>query len=145
MTFEDVEDKIIAEIKAKMGYVRTIETYAGQLEGEIAKIPAKFPAAFVVYGGSSLEWIDGPNHNDKPKFKVLVAAKDLRGQKSARKDDNKGCYRMINDVLTHLTNQTFGLAMEKLTPVSVMPVFITKTIAVYGIDFETNFDTTFSW
>jgi phage gp37-like protein len=141
--FDQVEDKIINEIQTTMSYVDTVDTYAGQLEGDIEKLPMKFPAVLVVYGGSKLSWVDGTVHNDKPIFKVLVAAKDLRGNEKARKK-TYGCYRMLRDVLTNLTNKTFGLDIEKLVPVSVRLVFVSKSITVYGIDFETNFDTDFS-
>jgi len=145
MTFEDIEDKIITEIKTRMPYVRTVETYAGQLEQNIDSLTIPFPAAFVVYGGSALKWVDGPNHNEASSFSVFVAAKNLRGQSAARKDDTAGCYKMITDVLTYLTNQSFGLGMEKLTPVKVSLLYISQTVAIYSIDFETNFDTTFNW
>ena len=143
MTFKDIEDKIITELNT-LSYVKTVETYAGQLEEEIEKALIQFPAMFVVYAGSEYAWVDGPNHNEICEFSILVAAKNLRGQESARKDDY-GCYQMIYDVLAKLTNRTFGLEIEKLSPLRVTLVFISKTVAIYGIDFQTNFDTTFNW
>src|SRR4030067_3517742 len=138
MTFEDIEDKIITELKTQLTYVKTIETYAGQLEQEIEKLPIIFPALFVAYAGSNYEWVDGPNHNETCEFSILAAAKNLRGQASARKDDY-GCYQMITDVLAKLTNNKFGLEIEKLKPLRVTLVFISKSVAIYGIDFQTNF------
>ncbi len=144
MTFEDIEDKIIAEVKTEMTYVKTVETYAGQLDQEIEKLPIIFPAIFVAYAGSTYEWVDGPNHNEICEFSILVAAKNLRGKEAIRKDDS-GCYQMITDVLLKLTNKTFGLQIEKLKPLRVTLIFISKSTAIYGIDFQTNFDTTFNW
>lgn len=144
MNFEDIEDKIIEEIKGNMLYVKTVETYAGQLEQEIKKLPIIFPAVFVAYAGSTLVWVDGPNHNEICEFSILVAAKNLRGSKAVRKDDY-GCYQMIVDVLTYLTNKKFDLDIEKLRPLRVSMIYISKSVAIYGIDFQTNFDTTFSW
>jgi phage gp37-like protein len=144
MNFEDIEDKIINEIKTQITSFKTIETYAGQLEQDLDMLPIQFPAAYVVYGGSDYEWIDGPNHNETCTFSILVAAKSLRGQKSVRKDDN-GAYQMVNLILQALINKNFGLSMERLKPVKVSLVFISKTAAIYGVDFQTNFDTTFNW
>ncbi len=143
MTFEDIEDKIIAEIKDNVTYVKTIETYAGQLEQNIKQLTIPLPAAFIVYGGSTFTWIDGPNHNEEVVFSVLVASKNVRGEKRARKAAY-GCYQMINDVLVVLTNQTFDLQIEKLVPIRTSLVHVSKTIVIYGIDFKTNFDTTFN-
>lgn len=142
MDFESIEDGIIAELKSKLPYVRSVEPYAGQLEADIEKLPISFPAIFVAYGESALEWVDGPNFNEVPRFSVLVAAKNLKGNKAVRKDDG-GCYQMIKDVLKTLTNNKLNLEMEKLQPVRVSLVFISKSIAIYGVDFQTNFDTTY--
>ncbi|MFZ5998054.1 MAG: phage protein Gp37, partial [Nitrospirota bacterium] len=71
MTFEDIEDKIIADLKTLA--FKTVETYAGQLEQDIESLPIMFPAAYVIYGGSDFEWVDGPNHNESCEFTVLIA------------------------------------------------------------------------
>ena len=142
MNFEQVEDAIISRSKDQLAYVRTCETWAGQLEGEIDKLTINYPAVFVSYGGSKLEWIDNINFNEAVEFDILVAAKNLRGQEAARKDE-QGCYQMIMDILTALTNQTLDLDIERLRPVSVDMIGVTKTVAIYGIKFQTNFDNTY--
>ncbi|RJQ22030.1 MAG: DUF1834 family protein [Nitrospiraceae bacterium] len=144
MTHNDIEDKIITEIKTNMTYVRTVETYAGQLEGKIEEMAITFPAAYVVYAGSSFEWVDGPNYNEICEFSVLVCAKNLKGNAAMRKDTH-GCYEMIADIKTNLINKTFGLAMEKLKILRVSLIYISQSVTIYGIDFQTNFDTTFNW
>ncbi len=144
MNFEDVEDKVLDELKGQITYAKTIGTYAGQLAEDIEEALGIFPAIFIVYAGSDLEWVDGPNYNEKCIFTVFVAAKNLRGQVTTRKGDH-GCYEMIKDVLATLTNKTFGLEMERLTPLKVENIYISKTMAAYGIDFQTKFDTTYSW
>jgi len=142
MDFEQIEDKIIDEIKSALTYVRTIETYAGQLEADIEKLPVNFPAVYVVYAGSALDWVDALNFSEAAEFSVLVCAKDVRGHKEARKG-TAGCYQMIRDVLSALTNNSLGLDIEKMQPVRAALVYITKSTAVYGIDFKTNFDNTY--
>ena len=97
----------------------------------------------MAYGGSTLNWVDGRSFNDAPEFSVIVAAKHMRGSDDLRKGDH-GCYGMIKDVLAALANERLGLeAMEPMKPVKVSLIFITKTMAAYGVDFETNFDTNF--
>ena len=143
MTFEIIEDKIIEKLK-ELPALKTCETYAGQMEGEIERLPVRFPAVFVVYGGSSFEWVDGPNHREIVDFSVMACAKDLRGNEAMRKEEG-GAYGLVNDVLEKLTNEDFGLDIERLRPVKVSLVFISKIMAVYGIDFQTGFDREFEW
>jgi len=142
--FETIEDKIIAELNSYIPYVETVDSYAGQLDQDLKSMPMKLPAIFVSYGGSTFEWIDGPNHRETVDFSILVAAKNARGEKSARKAAY-GCYQMINDVLVVLTNMDFGLDIEKLVPKRTSLIFAGRTIVVYGIDFQASFDTTFNW
>jgi phage gp37-like protein len=144
MNFETIEDKIIEKLKAGLPHLKTCETYAGQMEGEIERMPVRFPAVYVVYGGSTFEEIDGPNHREIVGFSIMACAKDLRGNEAIRKEEG-GAYGLVNDVLEKLTNENFGLDIEKLRPVKVSLVFISKIMAVYGIDFQTGFDKEFEW
>lgn len=140
--FEQVEDAIIAQLKKEMNYLKTVKTYAGELEeSDVRKMVTDFPAAFVIYRGGPETWIDGRTFNEKPTFAVLFASKHVGGQEKVRKDKVKGCYRLLKDGKTALTNKTFGIDMERLAPVRKYLVFTSKIFAVYGIDFETNFDT----
>jgi phage gp37-like protein len=139
MDFEQIEDAIINELKTNIAYLKTVETYAGQLEGSLERLPVGFPAVFVVYSGSGYSAVDGMYHEEKVEFSVLVAARDLKGGEAARKDAH-GAYGIVKDVLAVLTNKTFGLDMERLRPVRTQLVFANRTVAVYGIDFRTGFD-----
>jgi phage gp37-like protein len=141
MDFENIEDKIIETLRAEVGDLRTVETYAGQLEGEIEKLVVRFPAAFVAYGGSTFEWVDGPNHRETAEFSVLVAAKSLR----SAADSFASAKGLVKAALAALTNEDFGLDMEKLRLLRTTLVFTNKSITVYGLDFQTSFDTTYNW
>ena len=144
MDFTDIEDAIKTRIRSRMAYAKSVETYAGELEGEIGELATPFPAIFVAYKGSDYDWVDGRTMRDTPRFSVMAAASDLRGSEDLRKGTH-GCYRMIKDILAALANDRLGLpAMEPLRPVKVSLLFITRTMAAYSIDFVTGFDTDFS-
>lgn len=147
MDFEQIEDRIIETLRTEVSSLRTVETYAGQLEEEIAKLPVRFPAAFVLYGGSTFGRVDGPTLQETVEFSVMVAAKNLRGGEEARKGGGAeyGAYGLVKDVLGALANEDFGLDMERLRPLRVSPVFIGKTMGVYGIDFQGSFDSVHEW
>lgn len=144
MEFEQIEDRIIEELKKRVSYLETVETYAGQLQGEIASLPVKLPAAFVIYGGSEFEPVDGPNHREQPTFSVALCASNLRGRAEGRKDD-KGAYDLVKDALRALTNKDFGLDIERLRPVRVQLLIANETMTMYGIDLMAGFDTTYEW
>ena len=138
MDFTDIEDRIKGRIRTSMPYMKLVETYSGQLGEDLEKLPM-FPVVFVAYGGSAYEWVDGRSFNDAPTFSIVVAARDLRGSKELREGEY-GCYRMIKDVLSAITNQTFGLDMWPLKPVRTSLLFISKTMAAYSVEFKTSFD-----
>lgn len=143
MTFEEVEDAIIERLKERINYLRSCETYAGQIEGNIDTLVINYPAAFVSYGGSEFEWLDEINVSEAAEFNVMVCARNQRGQAAVRKE-GQGCYQMIADVLRALTNQRLGLEIELLHPARVELVYISKTMAIYNINFQTSFDNTYA-
>ena len=142
MIFEEIEDAITAKLKTVQG-IKTVETYAGQLEDEIERLPVRFPAVYIVYGGSAFEAIDGPNYRENVEFNILVCGKNLRGQADSRKSE-LGAYKILTNVLEALVNEDFDIEIEQLCPVSVKLVAVTKGIAIYGIDFKTGFDKTYN-
>lgn len=143
MDFETIEDKITGTLKADIPYMRTVETYAGQTEIDVEKLAVRFPAAFVIYRGSNFEWKDNRNHKETVAFRVLVAARSLRGNAATRKGSDApgdvGAYRMVKDVLTALANKDFGLDIEKMRPLSTSLVLSRGGVSVYRMDFQTGF------
>ncbi len=137
-----IEEAIKAGIRDAMPYVKTVDTYAGQLEEDISRLVQPFPAVFVTYGGSAFEWVDGRSFSAAPDFSVIVAARDLRGKEDLRKAEY-GCYRMVADALAAIANQTFGLDILPMKPVKVALMLVSRTVAAYGIDFQTAFDTVY--
>lgn len=139
--FEQIEDQIVTTLKTNLPYVRTVETYAGQLDGKIEELPIYYPAIFVIYSGGQFEWVDGQQlYKEEDIFTLMAASKNITGNTSMRKDTAIGCYKIIKDVLKHITGKNFGLDIERMQPIDVKMFLITKTIAVYEINFKTNFD-----
>lgn len=135
MTFRQIEDKLVETLRAG-GAFKSVETYAGQLDGEIEKLPLRYPAAFVVYGGSEFGLVD-----ETIAFSVIVAAKNLRGNEAARKGTTgeQGAYQLIIDVLDALANQNLGLDIKRLLPLKSSPVGTSGPVSAYKMDFQTGF------
>ena len=144
LDFETVEDAIIDAVRSEMPDLKTVKNYAGELEeNDLEKMTSLFPAAFIIYRGGPQTWIDGQTFNEQPTFAVLFASKNFRGDEKVRKDPRKGIYKFLKKGLEVLTNQTFGLDIERLAPTRKYLVFTSKSWAAYGIDFVTNFDTNY--
>lgn len=144
LDFETIEDAIIAAVRAEMPDLKTVKNYAGELEeADLEKMTFLFPAAFIIYRGGPQTWIDGQTFNEQPTFAVLFASKNFRGDEKVRKSPKKGIYKFLKKGMEVLTNQTFGLDIERLAPTRKYLVFTSKSWAAYGIDFVTNFDTNY--
>ncbi|GAB4389043.1 MAG: hypothetical protein Kow0025_12010 [Thermodesulfovibrionales bacterium] len=142
MDFEQVENKILERLRAEVPHLMTLETYAGQLGEDIGRLPVRFPAAYVIYGGSRFEPIDGPGHEEEAKFSVLVAARAPRGGGGPGQG---GAYGLVKDVLSALSNSNLGLDMERLRPLRVALVHTSPSVTVYGVDFRASFDGAYGW
>jgi phage gp37-like protein len=141
MDFEQGAEKIVETLKAAVPSLGTVEAYAGQLEGELEGLPLRFPAAFVLYGGSHYEWVDGPTYRETVGYSVMVAARSPKGRAQSRET----AYALVKDVLAALAGRDLDLPMERLRPVRTALVFTSGTATVYGLDFETGFDTAYAW
>ena len=143
--FDTIEDAIIDAIRnaSDMSYLATCEHYAGQgfAEEDLRELSVNFPAVFVILAEMPVEKIDEINYNLQPLFRVLAAAENHMG----RDDAKKAAYAIVKDVLAVITNNTFGLAIESLTLRSVQLVYIDNYRAVYGLEFQTDFDATYDY
>ncbi len=141
MDFESIEDSIITELKTQITYLKTVETYAGQLEQDIESMPVRFPAAYVAYDGSNFfpGDVGGPGPRETCTFSVFVCAKNLKGQEEARKETG-GAYDMVKDVLAALVNKNFGLDIEPVRPMRVSLLFAGRETATYSLAFITGFE-----
>lgn len=140
MDFETIEDAIIAELKAQVAYLKTVETYAGQIDRELDGLPVRFPAAYVAYGGSNFSPGDlgSSGHGEVVTFSILVCARHLGGQDKARKDA-QGAYDIVKDVLAALSNKDLALDIEPIMPLRVSFLFSDGETAVYRVELSTGF------
>lgn len=103
-TLAQIEDGILATLNQVpiSAYIRTIDSYHGELEGEIDSIILRFPAIFVAFEGADYEarTTSGRVQSAEVSFFVLVCDRNLRGNKAARRGEagSVGTYRMLEDV-----------------------------------------------
>lgn len=126
-----IEDAIIERIKAAEGmkYLKTVATYGGELDDDLAYVVRSYPAVWIVYaGGGKPKKIAAEKWKVPVSFAIMVAARNVRNEASTRKGDavNVGTYQMLKDVRTLMLNQDLGLEIERFEPGAVRTLFNTK-------------------
>lgn len=141
-TIEQIEDAIIAALaplKVSLG-IREIKSYQGELEEEdLKKMAGKFPAIYVVYGGSGYG-AHGARKQEKMGLELFVCDKSLRSEEEARRGGaaNPGTYKMLRECRDLITGKNLGLA--ELTPFEIQhdtPVFFGGGVSIYAQGYET--------
>jgi len=112
---EDLEDLVIAHIKANVASIKTCRKYQGDFDEEsLTKLRGLFPCALVLYGGGSFIRRNKTLTGSRG-LTIFLGAKDLRGTDKSR----MGTYEIIEDITEALDHETFGeyildLASESL-------------------------------
>lgn len=144
MDFKTIEDAIISELKTSVPYLKAVETYAGQLDRDIASLPVRFPAAFVAYEGSNFSAGDlGSSGHESCTFSIFVCARDLRGRGETLKGaapGDKGAYDAVNDIVEALEYKSLGLNIEPLKPMRASLLFAGAEVVAYSLAFVTGFE-----
>lgn len=145
-----IEDAIMARIAgARLPYLKTLATYGGQLDENLAEAIRRFPAVWVAFqaeGEGQKLTTSGSVYRIPATWVVLVAARNLRNEAATRKGDkvNVGTYQMLKDVRALLAGQDFGLGIDNLRPGRVRSMtnasFQGQGVSVYAMEWHTRYD-----
>lgn len=142
-----IEQAIIDHIKAAeaagaLGYeLKTVASYGGELTDDLNRIVHQFPAIWVIYSGEKAGQAFSNTQQADAKYSVIVGAKSLRNEKSARKGSGTGVgsYQMARDMKALLTGETFGLDISPLRFSAILPLFNDRSdkglASIYKVDF----------
>lgn len=136
---ETIESALVSACNLAVPTAKSVESYAGQLEGEISALSRRLPAVFVMFAGSNIVRDDYGESTHNMRFTTLVAAKDLRGKKQARLKTG-GAYDMVEALLAALTDQSLDLEIDSLTAERIDLVFVSGTVVVYSIEWQTGYN-----
>jgi len=117
-------------------YVKTIDSYQGQLEADLEKFPWRLPATLVMLRETSVEKATSHTYDLSLTFTVVVADRNLRGNREGRLS-NVGIYRMLEDVRGALWDQDLGLDINPLTLVKEEAVLNNRQMVVFAADYQT--------
>jgi phage gp37-like protein len=150
ITLAAIEDAIKARIAgAKLPYLRTVATYGGELDDNLAEAIRRFPAVWVAFqseGEGQRLTTSGSVYRIPATWVVLAAARNLRNEAATRKGDmvNVGTYQMLEDMRALLAGQDFGLEIDNLRPGRVRSLtnarFQNLGVSVYAQEWRTAYD-----
>jgi phage gp37-like protein len=139
-TVEDIEDAIIATLKADAtlaAYVRTFERMPWENIAELERLLKNYPAIVVAYQG-------GADDNDTygvcgqgARFSLLCANQSVRAISSAARlaGMTNGVYGMLKDVLECLNFSSLGLDIISCISTGVRVVAVTPSLTIFSRDF----------
>lgn len=140
-TVEQIEDAIITAegtLKSSLS-IRTIKSYQGELEqSDIKKLVNRFPAIYVVYGGSRYK-----EHGDRKvefmTFHHFVCDKSLRAEEEARRGgtQNPGTYAMLDAIRDILYGKQLSLEIYPFSMVRQAAVWFGGGVSIYAAEYET--------
>lgn len=142
------EDAIIAALRAGMPYLAHdgVAGYGMEFDNLSDIVVPRLPLVLVRYDGRRLE---RDAENDLPQsvwdvtqWRLFVAAKNLRGERAARRDAGAGAYKLLDDVRTSINAVRLGLSgCEALEITEESPLVFSQSaaIAVYTVRCEWRF------
>lgn len=139
-----IEDSIITAIKADptmSGYLKTCESYQGQLEEDLKLLPRLFPAAFVMFQSSDYRPLSNEEQEADFLFSILVVSQTYRGNVAARTGAPGlvGVYTMLKDLRILLVGKTFGLPdFPPLLAIREEALLNTTALTVYDAQYKTS-------
>lgn len=139
-----IEQRIIATIKADptmSAYLKTCESYQGQLEEDLQILPRLFPAAFVMFEHGDYRPMSNEEEEADFTFTLLLASQTYQGNVAARQGapGMVGVYTMLRDLRILLVGQTFGLPdFPPFLLIEEEAILNTKALSVFGATYKTS-------
>jgi phage gp37-like protein len=134
---DQVEDLIIATVKARVSGLRDCATWQGPVEDLLSQ-PKNLPAVWVIYTGENHEGkttIGSNYHNRSMKFTLALIVQNLK----SRQDGARGAYEFIEGINNCLTGLSLSPLNGFLWPVRDDLIDIGSGVFIYGLEFERRF------
>jgi phage gp37-like protein len=142
-----IEEAMLAQLRAAQRpyAVKSIESYAGQLDDDAWEWLRGTPAVWVSFVGAPEVTMKGSRTvKVNGKFMVAAAQRNINNNAVARLGDaaEPGVYQLLEDNKLALWNQQLGLPIQPLMPGATRQLLVGRTrggepLAVYAQEFET--------
>lgn len=146
---QQIEEAMVAALRAAMPGV-DVESYAGQLDDELAEWMRRLPCVWVTFERiSQVQVIGRRKLRNTARFQVLAAQRALGNENAARLGGHgqAGVYELLDTTVKRvLMHSRIGLPIQPLVPTSVAMVaqgfFGNEAAAVMSIGWQTSYDET---
>lgn len=139
LSLTEIEDLLLARIKAQLPYLVTVESYQGQIDEkaiEDAKVVIRTPAVLVLLKKTAGSLIAFNEVEETYEFTLIIACRNLRGQEAARREDG-GAYQILTDLRRALWDYTLAPALLPLEFVLDDAFLVTREWAIYFATYTT--------
>ena len=139
----DIEDGILDALRddpTLLGWLKTIQSYGGELEEEIAHVPHLYPAAYVLYRHGRYAPITPHEEEAAFTFSILVVTLTLTGNQVARRGRSgvPGNYAILREIRRVLIGNMLGIPLlPPLQVVSEEAVINTRAMSIYDAQYVT--------
>ena len=133
LTLAEIEDLLLARIRARLPYLLTVDSYQGQIDEkalEDGQVVIRTPAVLALLkktAGAPLAYGEG---EETYEFTLIVACRNLRGQEAARRED-QGVYQILQDLRRGLWDHSLAPELQPLDFVQDDAFFVTREWAIY--------------
>lgn len=131
MDIGTIEDLLIAKITEKLPYLAKVAGYQGELQKDLSEIVFR-PMTVLVslvnsrdVGGSFSSY--GLDHT----FDLIVMCRNLRGETEGRRDDDRGAYRVLDDLRQYLNGVQLSADLQPLKFVKEEALIISRELVAY--------------
>ncbi len=139
-----IETAIVERLRLGLGkLVRSVESYGGEFDEDLATVVRSFPAAWVTFIGvlgTKPTSTSRKQYVVSGRFVVMVGQRSVRSESASRKG-NDGSYQLVQAVRRLLANQDFGLdGVDHMQPGAVRTLFNGQTRSDAASVFACEFD-----
>jgi len=116
VTIKEIEDLLVARIKANLPYLHRVDSFETRFGLEIDELLVDAPAVLCSMEATARKeaWESFERMQVEHRFILAVLARDMRGPDEAKTDEAVGAYRILNDLRTHLQFHQLSTSLSPL-------------------------------
>lgn len=130
-TLTEIDDALLARIRAQLPYLATVDSYQGELQKWLEEgLILRFPAVLVALNADEAEPVAKASRSSYA-FDLLILCRDLRGEQAARKGE-EGVYRILHDLKAALAGYRLFADFTAVQFQKTTVLFVTPELTAYA-------------
>src|SRR5574343_141932 len=127
-----IEDLLIQRIRSNLPYLVSVGGYKGELSRDLSEIV--FRPMTVLVSLASTQDIRGTydSYGLLHTFDILVMCRNLRGEEQGRRDEDRGVYRILDDLRANLNGVSLATGLQPLKFLQEESLIISRELVAYS-------------